>query len=38
MVGGHLDTVARVDSQRGAAWESVVESSQLSNGQLRLLA
>ena len=25
-VGGHLSTVARVDSQRGAAWESIVES------------
>ena len=38
VVGGHLSTVARVDSQTGAAWESIVESGQLSNGQLRLLA
>ena len=38
VVGGHLGTVARVDSRTGAAWESVVEGGQLSNGQLRLLA
>ena len=38
MVGGHLDIVARADPRSGAIWESVVESGQLSNGQLRLLA
>ena len=38
MVGGHLEVVTGADLRTGTIWESLVESGQLSNGQLRLLA